>query len=59
MNSTARNIKKISHYFQDVNPYTTIDSLVKLIDENLYETSHKDIAVLNKPPGFNFLCLYL
>ncbi|CAF0787308.1 unnamed protein product [Brachionus calyciflorus] len=40
------------HYLIRANPFKTIDSIADFIDKNLYLTSNKDIALLNKPPGF-------
>lgn len=50
-----RSIPKSFHYLTKANPFKTVDSLSTLINENLTLTSNKDIAVLNKPPGFILL----
>ena len=41
-----------SHYFDKANPFKSVDSLNKLLDENLFVTNNPNIAILNKPPGF-------
>lgn len=51
----SRNIVKNLHYFNEANPFKTIDSLSVLINEHLTLTSDKNIAILNKTPGFVLL----
>ena len=44
---------KIFHnYLLEADPFKDINSIARLIDENLFETGNKDILVINKPPGF-------
>jgi hypothetical protein len=52
MNQTK---KALTHYFNEVNPYKTVNSLSDLIHNNLiYNPDNKvQIAFLNKPPGLN------
>ena len=47
----AKKAGKIKHYLLESNPFKTIDSISKLIDDHLYLTDNKDLAILNKPPG--------
>lgn len=42
---------RIQHYLLESNPYKKIDSFSKLIENNLFQTQNKDIAIINKPPG--------
>lgn len=41
-----------AHYLARANPYKTIDSLSEFINNNLHLTSNKNVALINKPPGF-------
>ena len=50
----SKKLQNISHYFGDANPFTTVESLSKLISTSLFKTENKDIVVLNKPPNFIF-----
>ena len=43
---------KVNHYFLNANPYKTVDSVKKLLSENLHPVSDlADLVILNKPPG--------
>lgn len=42
----------IKNYLLLANNFKDANSLTKFIDENLHETSMKDIVIVNKPPGF-------
>ena len=44
-----------NHYFYQSNPYKSVDSLSSLINDHLIQTDNKDLALLNKPPGFVLL----
>lgn len=56
MGSFAKNfLKKDLHYFLNANPYKTIESLNKLLDQNLTLCKNGNYAILNKPPGFVLL----
>lgn len=48
----ANKAGRIQHYLLEANPFKTVDSLSKLIENNLYLTDNKDIVIVNKPPGF-------
>lgn len=41
-----------AHYLFRANSFKTVDSLSELINQNLHLTKDKNIALLNKPPGF-------
>lgn len=44
--------KIFNNYLLEVDQFKDVNSIARLIDENLFETSNKDILVINKPPGF-------
>ena len=50
MNAAAQTSR--SHYLIRANPFKTIESLSELINKNLFLTNDKNVAILNKPPGF-------
>ena len=50
-----RSLSKNLHYLQNSNPFRTLDSLSNLINDNLILTENKNVAILNKPPGFVLL----
>lgn len=56
-----KSFAKIQHYFMDANPYKDVNSIAKLVTNHLHLTeNHKDIVLLNKPPGFVLSsCLFI
>jgi hypothetical protein len=50
-----KKINQTNHYFYQSNPFKTIDSLSSLISDHVIQTDNKDLALLNKPPGFVLL----
>jgi len=50
-------LRKINNYLTEANPYKTVESISKLISDHIYETSNKDLVILNKPPGFMYLSI--
>ena len=57
--SKAGSKLKLKHYLLEANPYRTVDSLGDLIATHLrLLPKHKELAILNKPPGFNLIGTY-
>ncbi len=48
-------VKQIGNYLAEANPFKTVASISKLVNEHLFETSNKDVVIFNKPPGFVYL----